>query len=101
MTKGRGAQRRGVVEAYRQGLGARAAARLSEREICSGALMAAARVDAEVERLQRAGGLKSVNKSYRAYRLEAAARGERVRPYAAWLEAYKIELVRDIAANLR
>jgi hypothetical protein len=101
MTKGRAAERRGVVEAYWQGLGPRAAARLSERQIRSDALIVAARVDAEIDRLQRAGGLKSVNKSYREYRLEASLRGERVRPYAAWLEAYKAELVREIAANLR
>jgi hypothetical protein len=101
MTQRQADTRRGLVEAYRQGLGPRAAARLSEQQIRSDALIVAARVDAEVERLQRAGGLKSVNKSYRDYRIEAAACGERVRPYVAWLEDYKAELVREIATNLR
>lgn len=51
--------------------------------------------------MQRSGGLKSVNQSYRNYRLETSARGERVLPYAAWLDRYKADLVREIAANLR
>ena len=51
--------------------------------------------------MQRSGGLKSVNKSYRSYRLETSARGERVLPYATWLDRYKAGLVREVAANLR
>lgn len=64
-------------------------------------MMVAARVDAELERMQRAGALKSVNQSYRAYRLETSARGERILPYAQWMERYKANLIREIAANLR
>lgn len=64
-------------------------------------MMVAARVDAEIERMQRAGELKSVNKSYRNYRLNASAQGERVLRYAEWIQRYKANLVREIAANLR
>jgi hypothetical protein len=90
-----------LVEAYRQGLGLRAAKRLSDDRIRSDAMMVAARVDAEIERMQRAGELKSVNKSYRNYRLNASAQGERVLRYAEWIQRYKANLVREIAANLR
>jgi hypothetical protein len=93
--------RQSLVDAYRLGLGPRAAARFSEDELCRDAMIIAARVDTEVDALHRAGGLKSVNASYRDYRLAASARGERVLPYARWLEQYKAGLVREIAANLR
>ncbi len=96
---------RGFVEAYRegliQGLGARAAARLSEDEICAGAMQVAARVDRELERMQCAGELKAVNRSYRDYRVGAAARDEESLRYAEWIDRYKAALIREIAANLR
>lgn len=59
------------------------------------------RVEAELESLQRAGEMKSVNRSYRAYRMDASARGEKVRPYANWLNDYSANLVRQLAAALR
>jgi len=89
------------IAAYREGLGPRAAARLSDDQLRSGAMAVAARVDAEIARLQRAGGLKSVNTSYRRYRLENPARGARVLCYADWMNRYKADLIREIAANLR
>ena len=84
-----------------QALGARAAARLPEEEIYAGATLVAARVDREIERMQRAGELKAVNASYRDYRLGAAARGEKVLRYADWIDRYKANLIGEIAANLR
>jgi hypothetical protein len=94
-----------VIDAYRQGLmqglGARAVARLAEDEITTGAMLVAARVDREIERMQRAGELKAVNRSYRDYRVAATARGEKILSYAVWLDRYKATLVREIAANLR
>jgi len=90
-----------IVAAYRQGLGPRAAARLSDDEICNEAMLVAARVDREIERMQRAGEMKSANRSYRNYRLEASRRGERILRYAEWMDHYKANLVREIAANLR
>ena len=89
------------IDAYREGLGARAAARLSDAELRAGALAVAARVDAEIARLQAGGGLKSVNTSYRRYRLETSARGERVLRYADWMDRYKADLIREIAGNFR
>jgi hypothetical protein len=82
--------------AERQGI-----ALVSDDEIAEEAMRAIVRLDAEVERQMQTGALKSVNKSYRAYRLETSARGERVLRYADWMERYKADLVRDIAANLR
>jgi len=62
---------------------------------------AIARLDAEIASQMRAGALKSVNQSYRQYRLAASSRGERALPYAKWMDGYKIKLMREIAANLR
>jgi hypothetical protein len=73
----------------------------SDEEIAEEAMRAITRLDAEIERQMQTGALKSVNKSYRAYRLEASARGESVLRYADWMERYKANLVREIAANLR
>jgi hypothetical protein len=89
------------VSAYREGLGARVAVRLPEAQLRAAALAVAARVDAELGRLQVSGGLKSVNASYREYRLQASARGERVLRYADWMDRYKADLIRQIAENLR
>jgi hypothetical protein len=73
----------------------------SDADIKQEAMRASARLDEEIAKQQRAGALKSVNQSYRQYRLDAAARGERVLPYAKWMDRYKIKLIREIAANLR
>ena len=89
------------IAAYREGLGLRAAERLSATALQAGAMAVAARVDAEIARLHAAGGLKSVNKSYRQYRLNASAHGERVMRYADWMDRYKADLIKEIAANLR
>lgn len=58
-------------------------------------------MDEEIETLQRAGQLKSVNRSYRAHRIEASARGEKAAPYADWFNKYEANLVRQLAAALR
>lgn len=73
----------------------------SDEEIATAALAAAALVDAKLEELQRAGELKSVNRSYRNYRTEASARGEKVQPYAEWLGKYRENMVRQLASVLR
>lgn len=73
----------------------------TEAEMCAEATAVIARVDEEIERLQRAGGLKSINKSYRTYRTEAAARGEKTMRYADWMRRYREKLVRELAAALR
>lgn len=73
----------------------------TEQEIIGEAMTAVARVDEEIEKLQRSGGLKSINKSYRAYRIEASARGERIIRYSEWMSKYRANLVRELAAMLR
>ena len=73
----------------------------SDDEIAGEAAAVIARLEAEMAAQQRAGGLKSVNRGYRDYRLEASTRGEKVLRYADWMARYKANLVRDIAQNLR
>jgi hypothetical protein len=73
----------------------------SDDEISAAATAIIARVDQQLETLQRSGGLKLVNRSYRAYRIESSARGEKVLPYAEWINKYKESLVRQLAAALR
>jgi hypothetical protein len=73
----------------------------SDTDIAADAERTIGRVEEEIENLKRAGELKSVNQSYRAYRLQASARGEKAAPYANWLNQYKANLVRELAAALR
>ena len=73
----------------------------SDAEILEHATAAIARIDDELERLRKSGDLRPVNKSYQSYRHEAAAKGERVVPYAQWMLGYREELVRKLAATLR
>jgi hypothetical protein len=73
----------------------------SDDDIAMDAERIIARVEAEIENLKRAGELKPVNQAYRAHRLQASARGEKAAPYANWLNQYKANLVRELAAALR
>ncbi len=70
-------------------------------EVCAEALSAIGRVDEEIAKLQRAGGLKSVNKSYRDYRIAASGRDERIMRYADWMSKYREKLVRELAVAMR
>jgi hypothetical protein len=74
---------------------------LSNEEVAADAVTVVARVNQEIKRLQHSGELKSVNTSYRAYRLEASARGEKALRYAEWMDKYHENLVRQLAAALR
>jgi hypothetical protein len=83
-----------------------AAARLcvvlySDEEIVGEAVASISRVEAELENLQGSGALKSVNRSYRIYRQDSSARGEKIVPYAIWFGKYKENLVRELAIALR
>jgi hypothetical protein len=73
----------------------------TDEQISAEAEQVIARVEEEIETLQRAGQLKSVNQSYRAYRMDAAVRGEKAAPYADWFNKYKAKLVYELAAALR
>jgi hypothetical protein len=72
----------------------------NDEEIVQAAMAAAARIDSEVERMQRSGELKSVNKSYQSYRIETSARGDKVMPYQDWMRQYKENLLCKLAATL-
>jgi hypothetical protein len=73
----------------------------SDDEMAKEALRFAAHVEAKVKGLQKSGGLRSVNRAYRDYRLEANARGERAMPYNDWMQKYLEDLVREAARALR
>jgi hypothetical protein len=73
----------------------------SEQDIADAAMAIAARVDAELQQQHESGGLKSINKAYRSYRLDSSARGERVLRYDEWMRKYREKLVRQIASALR
>jgi hypothetical protein len=74
---------------------------LADADIDEEAFRAIARLDYDIEKQKQSGALKSVNQSCRQYRLEATGRGERVLPYAKWMDGCKVKLIREIAANLR
>jgi hypothetical protein len=73
----------------------------SDNEISAEAMDAVLRVDSELQKLQRAGELKSINRAYRAYRLEATGQGVRIQRYDDWMRKYRENLVREVAATLR
>jgi hypothetical protein len=73
----------------------------AEADILIGAEAIIARVNAEFERFRGTGKLKAINQSYRRLRLAALERGEKMPPYVQWLNKYRVNLVRDLAAALR
>lgn len=73
----------------------------SDRDIAEEGGQVVARIDAELQQQQARGGLKDVNKAYRAYRLDSTARGERVLRYDEWMSKYRQNLIRQVAAALR
>ncbi len=73
----------------------------SDADVAADATKMIARVEEQLENLKRTGEFKSVNQSYRTDRLQAAARGEKAAPYADWLNQYKANLIRELAAALR
>ncbi len=73
----------------------------SDADIAADAAALAERIDAEIRRQQACGALKTINRSYRAYRLAASARGEKIKRYDEWMRIYRDNLVRQAAAALR
>jgi hypothetical protein len=49
----------------------------------------------------QAGGLKQVNRQYKAYRQAQIAKAEKALPYAKFLERFTANIVRDVAATGR
>ena len=72
----------------------------SDDEVADTALRIALHIEGVMEKLQRSGGMKTMNHSYRKYRLEARE-GERVMSYGEWRRNYKVDLVRKTAKALR
>jgi hypothetical protein len=73
----------------------------AEAELYDEAIAVAERIEREMERLKQSGGLRSINTSYRQYRIEATERGERVMRYADWMQRYRENLIRELASTLR
>jgi hypothetical protein len=73
----------------------------SDQETDAQAMNVAARIEAEMHKQQECGGMKSVNKAYRAYRLAASERDERALRYHECLSKYRESLVRQAAFALR
>lgn len=73
----------------------------TDEEIATEAVTVASRIAQETQKQQQSGELKSVNQAYRSYRLDANARGERALRYDAWMQRYREDLVRQVAAALR
>lgn len=65
------------------------------------AAQAVAQIEQEIAALQKSGGMKTFNKSYREYRLKAQATGETFMLYAGWLQNYKLRLIRTVAEAAR
>jgi hypothetical protein len=79
----------------------RGVALFSDDDIAAHAAEIAARIDTELQKLKESGGMKSVNRAYKAYRLESSRHGERVLRYDEWMRQYRANLVRQAAAALR
>jgi len=73
----------------------------SDQELSDEVMGVIVRIDGEIEKLQRSGALKSVNKAYQTYRIETSGRGERVLRYQEWMGRYREDLVRRLASTLR
>jgi hypothetical protein len=73
----------------------------ADQDIAAEAAVVIGSIEREFEQMRASGDLRAVNKSYRDYRLEAAARNERIVPYAQWMRAYRESLVRKTATTLK
>ena len=65
------------------------------------ALWRRGRVDAEIERMQPPANSKPSTHRIAITASGASAHGEKILRYADWIERYKVDLIREIAANLR
>jgi hypothetical protein len=58
-------------------------------------------VEAQVEELQRTGGMKEINRAYREYRLKTEAAGGKAIRYGAWIDDYKKKLASTVGEHIR
>jgi hypothetical protein len=72
----------------------------TEAEVAHNAYAAVEKIDMEFSKLQRTGGLKAINQTFRRNRLAAAAEGRRIR-YAAFIANEKLRMVRTMADCVR
>ncbi len=71
-------------------------------ELWQAAAEAVAEIVARVEATNQAGGLKQINRQYKAYRQQQIARAERAVPYSKFLEQrYTVSIVRGVAMSGR
>jgi len=66
-------------------------------QIRANAATAVAIVEEEIAKLQKNGGMKSLNQTYKAHRLALKATGKAAVPYGAWMHRQKVSMVRAIA----
>jgi hypothetical protein len=62
---------------------------------------AIAEIEKTFQQMQRDGGLKLINKSYREYRATRLAAGERAQLYSGWITNYKLRIIRAAAKTSR
>ena len=72
----------------------------SPAQVRKGAELAVAAITERVRIANQSGGMKSINREYRAYRQQQLARGERATSYAAFIEPFVATMVKRAAARM-
>jgi len=72
----------------------------SASELRKAAGLAVAEITARVKLASQEGGLKQINRRYKAYRLAQTAKGEKAVPYAKFIEQFTATIVRDAAGRM-
>jgi hypothetical protein len=72
----------------------------SPAELAGPAEQAVDEVQARVAGMNQSGGLKQINRQYKAYRVAQIAKAERAMPYSKFIERFTATIVRDVAGDL-